>query len=134
MFGNQPLYTGRGVDCMKNNAILSIRILLLSAVAALGASAVQGEQGTAAKQTASELAPASSALASAADDDSLQPDFLQPPCSVCSDFACQTRSLGAQCALSSGPPGNRMGSCEQLSDRTCSTDGQITCKCVRAVP
>jgi|GEM_PF-5068952 len=126
---------------MKNNAILSIRILLLSAVAALGACAVQGEQGTAAEQTAPASSaaaeatdPASSDLASAADDDSLQPDFVQPPCSVCSDFACQTRSLGAQCALSSGPPGNRMGSCEQLSDRTCSTDGQITCKCVRAVP
>ena len=56
---------------------------------------------------------------------SQQTDLFPPPCSICSDFSCQTHSLGSVCDG---------GTCQQLSDRTCHTDGLITCKCVSGVP
>jgi hypothetical protein len=53
-------------------------------------------------------------------------NVFPPPCSVCSDFSCQTHSLGASCGGTA--------TCQQLSDRLCSTDGQITCRCVTSIP
>jgi hypothetical protein len=98
------------------------------------------------KRIATEGAPAVAAQVPSMDPESsamtrpvgessaLQPDLLPPPCSACSDFSCQGRSFGAPCSLAGGPPGNMAGTCLPLSDRTCSTDGLMTCRCRTEVP
>jgi hypothetical protein len=53
-----------------------------------------------------------------------QPDTLPPPCGICSDFSCQTRSVGAVCHL---------GTCVD-NDRVCNRDGQVLCRCLPGVP
>lgn len=53
---------------------------------------------------------------------------LPPPCSVCSDFACRTRSVGAVC----GEMGMKVLHCYDFG--TCPTDGFLTCRCVANIP
>jgi hypothetical protein len=65
---------------------------------------------------------------------SLQADTFPPPCGICSDFSCQTHSLGARCATSSGPPGNLLGTCQDRFSTTCSQDGETRCSCVKLLP
>ena len=136
-----------GIDSMKNIASFGVFALLVLAFGLSGACVSQGDPAGEApsKRIATEGAPTVAAQAPAMDpassamtlpageNSSLQPDSLQPPCSICSDFSCQTRSFGAPCSLSNGAPGNMNGTCEQFSDRTCHTDGLMTCRC-GAVP
>jgi hypothetical protein len=75
--------------------------------------------------------PAAKAVTPASAGTSTSPvkDDFPPPCSICSDFACQTRSLNAACTQNGVP-----GFCLNVSGGTCHTDGLITCKCARGVP
>jgi hypothetical protein len=133
---------------MKHIASFGVFVLLVIAFVLPGACVSQGDPAGEApsKQIAAEGAPAVAAQAPAMNPESsamtrsvgessaLQPDLLPPPCSACSDFSCQTRSFGAPCSLAGGPPGNMAGTCLQLSDRTCQTDGLMTCRCRTGVP
>lgn len=126
----------------------SVFFILMSAFALSGGCITQSDQAseTSSNRIASNEPAAVPVEASAVDTESsamalpigesspLRADTFPPPCSICSDFSCQTRSLGAQCELSGGPPGNHLGTCDQLSDRTCSTDGLITCRCRNFIP
>lgn len=51
-----------------------------------------------------------------------------PPCGICSDFACQTHSVGAECPGSPVP-----WHCYDV-DRICSQDGNVKCRCLEHVP
>jgi hypothetical protein len=57
------------------------------------------------------------------------PLFATPsPCGICSDFACQTRSVGAVCGTGS------QTHCLDYYGTTCPQDGGVNCKCARFVP
>lgn len=124
-------------------------VALIALVTAVGLAGVRISQGEPADKTASgQMATKASCSAAAAapatnlgssammlpstnersssERSSPSANVFPPPCSVCSDFSCRTHSLGASCGGTA--------TCQQLSDRLCSTDGQITCRCVTFIP
>jgi len=116
-------------------------VVLVTAVGLAGARISQGDpadktasgqMATTASCTAAVAAPTANLglpamlSRSASERSSSSANVFPPPCSVCSDSVCQTHSVGVPCG------GTK--TCQQLSDQLCSTDGQITCRCVTGIP
>jgi hypothetical protein len=51
-----------------------------------------------------------------------------PPCGICSDFVCQTHSVGAVCGGGAIP-----WHCYNV-EGTCPQDGNLKCSCVKNIP
>ena len=56
---------------------------------------------------------------------------LPPPCGSCSDFICQTRSVGAACGID--PVTHKDKHCYDL-DSVCQPTGEIQCRCRLNIP
>jgi hypothetical protein len=115
---------------MKTIADFGALVLLVAAFGLLGACIEQSEPTS---ETHSELTAASPACATVepasastmlpeAKISSPQPNTFPPLCGICSDFSCQTRSVGAVCDLGTG------ATCVD-NIRVCRQDGLALCRC-----